>query len=379
MKIGILTYHFSENYGALFQAYALRHWLREQGCEAEFINYHPEYVEQGGVINLDNLFSKQTIKILFLRLVSLKESLFGNQKQKKGFNQFRTHQLGINGPLLKTKSDIEAKDTDYDLLICGSDQIWKPSEHFGVDPVYYLDLSLSSQPLKFSYAASFGKDQLDAEFCVEVGELIRKLNCISVRETTGLDIVRNLIQKEAFLVPDPTFLLCDYSSIMMKYPLEANKYVFCYALRSPEGIKSVANQVAAKLNASLYSPHNPHRRWGEIGETVYPCPAQWLSLMNSAAYVITNSFHGTALSILLNKPFLVVGLQGSKDVFNTRVKNLLSQLDLMDRFVEDIEGFDIEATLHKKIDWDGINQRVNKLRMDGQNYLNQQVLQSYHE
>lgn len=377
MKIGILTYHFSENYGALFQAYALRHWLREQGCDAEFINYHPAYVEQGGVINLGNLFSKQTLKILFLKLVSLREILFGNQKQKKGFTRFRAQQLGINGPLLKTKGDIEARDTDYDLLICGSDQIWKPSEHFGVDPVYYLDLSLSSQPLKFSYAASFGKDQLDAEFCAEVGELIRKLNCISVRETTGLDVVRNLIQKDAFLVPDPTFLLSDYSSIMKKYPLETSKYVFCYALRSPEGIKSVSNQVASQLNASLYSPHNPHRRWSEIGETVYPCPAQWLDLMNSAAFVITNSFHGTALSILLNKPFLVVGLQGSKDVFNTRVKNLLSQLDLMDRFVKDVDGFNLEAKLAEEIDWDVINHRVNKLRLDGQSYLTEQVLSTH--
>ena len=96
MKIGILTYHFSDNYGALFQAYALRHWLKSQGGEAEFINYHPDYVEQGGEFNYKKPLTKENLKIIYLKMTQIKEMLFGNKQQKENFNLFRKDVLGVN-------------------------------------------------------------------------------------------------------------------------------------------------------------------------------------------------------------------------------------------------------------------------------------------
>lgn len=370
MKIGILTYHFSDNYGALLQAYALRQWFSEQGHEVEFINYQPDYVEEGGALNFSKPVSKDNLKILFLKLISLKERYLGNKELKQGFEEFRVDKLGVHGKRLKTARDLENYVLKYDLLVCGSDQIWKPSEHYGVDPVYYLDFPLMERlPRRISYAPSFGTDELSAEFQDVVGVAISKLDGISVREKTGCDIVEKLIGKRPVCVPDPTLLLTNYQSIIKTYPTKSSKHVFCYALRSREAIGEIAEGVAGKLGAALYSPHNPHRRWREVGETVHPCPSQWLYLLNSAEYVVTNSFHGTALSILLKKPFIVVGLQGAKSGFNARVKNLLKLVGLESRFVQNIDPNTVDDLMEKTIDWSMVDKKVCGLRQAGVDYL----------
>ncbi len=374
LKVGILTYHFSDNYGALFQAYALRQFFVNQGHQAEFINYHPSYVEEGGSLKWNKLLSKDNLKIVYLKLTKIKEALFGNKKQKESFNLFRTQQLGVKGPEFKSLEALDDKLNGYDLFVCGSDQIWKPSEHYGVDPVYFLNFKQKDKTArKISYAPSFGKNTLDDEYKVETARLITTLDGVSVREQSGCDIVENLVGQAPSCVPDPTILLNDYQQIIKSYPLKSKKHVFCYALRSREAIGYVAEKVADRLDCALYSPHNSHRRWREIGETVYPCPQQWLYLLTEAEFVVTNSFHGTALSILQNKEFVVVGLQGSKERFNARVKNLLSLVGLESRFIAGVDENTVNNILSKPIDWKTVNNTVQSLRDSGYLYLNTQI------
>ena len=102
MRVGILTYHFSDNYGALFQAYALRQWFLDQGHKAEFVNYHPDHVEGGGDIQFDNLFSRKNLKVLYLKLSRLKGKWFGNRQQQDNFDHFRHEFLGVTAPVYKT-------------------------------------------------------------------------------------------------------------------------------------------------------------------------------------------------------------------------------------------------------------------------------------
>jgi len=376
VKIGIITYHFSENYGALFQAYALRQWFVEQGHEADFINYQPSYVEAGGSFNISRPISKDNLKILFLKLIAFKERFFGHKGLKDGFESFRRNQLGVLSTKITSPNELNGQLSNYELLVCGSDQIWKPSEHYGVDPVYYLNFRSAVQlPRRISYAPSFGTDSLNAEYHQLVGEAIGQLDGISVREETGCDIVEKLLGERPVCVPDPTLLLSDYEPLIKQYSLKSAKHVFCYALRSREAIGEVAEGIASRLGASLYSPHNPHRRWREIGETVYPCPRQWLYLLSKAEYVVTNSFHGTALSILLKKNFVAVGLQGNKSEFNARVKNLLALLGLESRYVQNVDDNTVSQLMNEAIDWDEVDNKVRSLREAGVNYLLSELAQ----
>lgn len=370
MKVGILTYHFSNNYGALFQAYGLRSWLLEKGIEAEFINYHPEHVESGGKLSMSNLFSKAGLVIIFLKLISLREKYFGNKHYKEGFSEFKRDFLGVKGKEFKTFNDLNEAALDYDALICGSDQIWNPSEQFGVDPVYFLDFKTkSSNTRKISYAPSFGKSAIDEKFSSEIAELISKLDGVSVREVSGVEIVEQLTGKKPTLVPDPTTLVTDYAKIMREYKVKEDNYVFCYYLRSRENIGETAEYIASKLNAALYSPHNPHRRWKEVGETVYPGPREWLYLLNSSKFVVTNSFHGTILSILLNKPFVVVGIGGARAKYNERASNILKLCGLENRLVDEFNQDYIDELMAEEIDWDMVNKNMKQLKQNGEDFL----------
>lgn len=376
IKIGILTFHFSENYGAVFQAYALRKYLLESGYDVEFVNYQPAYLEEGEKIQFSDFFSKVIFKKIFLKLVGLKQKYFGNVSVKEGFEDFRVKLLGVGGSTYKTKSELESSLVKFDVLICGSDQVWKPSDQVGIDPVYYLQFATESCPVKISYAPSFGTADLPNQYREQVKSLLTDFRFISVREKSGCEIVRRLVEKEVVQVPDPTFLLNDYSSIYKPYTAaEAlnGKYVFCYCLRSRELIGEVANALAESDNLAIFSPDNPHRRWKEIGTTVHICPRQWLWLLANSACVVTNSFHGVALSIILRKKFIAVGLQGSKKSFNERVKNLLRELGLENRFVDKFDMDNIQNLAHSDDDLVAAQLRIEEFSSKGKTYLSESL------
>ncbi len=376
MKIGILTFHFSNNYGALFQAYGLRNYLKELGHDVEFINYQPEYLEEGGEIKLSNLFSKATLKIVYLKFVNIKEKYFGNKQKEKYFEEFKKDFLGINdSKVYKSKNELEDANLFYDLLITGSDQVWNPSEQYGIDTVYFLDFKTSNSTVKkISYAPSFGKDNIDEKYKKEISSLISKLDSISIREVSGQKIIQDLTSIKPTLVPDPTVLVSDYKKIMNKYAIQKEDYIFCYYLRSRDNIGEIAEYISKDKNFQIYSPHNPHRRWKEIGETVNPGPREWLYLLNNSKFVITNSFHGTMLSILLNKPFIVVGIgSGEKSKYNERAMNILKQCGLENRFMTKFDKKIIDKLKDEPINWVEVNKKMNILKNDGMNYLNNAI------
>lgn len=377
MKIGILTFHFSNNYGALFQAYGLRNYLKELGHDVEFINYQPEYLEEGGEIKLSNLFSKATLKIVYLKFVNLKEKYFGNKQKEKYFEEFKKNFLGIDeSKVYKSKDELEDANLFYDLLITGSDQVWNPSEQYGIDSVYFLDFKISNTNVKkISYAPSFGKDNIDEKYKDEISKLISKLDSISIREISGQNIIENMTSIKPTLVPDPTVLVSNYYNIMNSYNTNSKDYIFCYYLRSRETIGDVAEYLANKENLEIYSPHNPHRRWKEIGQTVYPGPREWLYLLFNSKFVLTNSFHGTMLSILLNKPFIVVGIgSGEKSKYNERAMNILKQCGLENRLITKFDSKKIDELKKENIDWVLVNTNMHNLKNEAIQYLKTSII-----
>lgn len=369
-KIGILTYHFSNNYGALFQAYGLRKHLTDLGHEVDFINYHPEHIESGGDLTLRNIFTKSGLKIIYLKLTSLKEKYFGNKNIQNGFLDFRKNYLGVKGKEYKDIDDISNAKLDYDILICGSDQIWNPSEHFGLDPIYFLNFETKNKPVKISYAPSFGRSNIEEKYYKDIAKLISNLDFISAREKSGVKILERLTDKKISLVPDPTVLVENYKEIMKPYDSTLANYIFCYYLRSRENIGEIAEYISGRTESKIYSPYNPHRRWKEIGETIYPSPNQWLDMLFNSNIVITNSFHGTMLSILLNKPFIVVGIGGNKAKYNERVSNLLSQCNLENRLINEYDKKKVDSILNENIDWDSVNKKISEMKKQGIDFLN---------
>lgn len=375
MKVGLLTYHFSDNYGALYQAFGLRQWFIDRGHNAEFINYHPTYVEEGGPLDRPwkpSLWRKNAT-ILYMWASHIQRSLLGDREQKRGFDAFRRTYLGAAGPRLKTAEDLRAVVGRYDLLVCGSDQIWNPSIQRGLDPVYFLAIPGSEDVRKIAYAPSFGRTSIESEHLGELYDLASQLDGISVREETGLGILEDagISPERVHVVPDPTILLGNFD-MLAREKTASDEAVFCYALRTDEVIRDVAGRVAAKLELPLVSARSSRQRWSDIGEGISPTPIEWLQRLANSAFVVSNSFHGVALSVLHRKPFIAVKLPGKRAGMNARVENLLDQIGLSWRLVEADDADTAAQLVDKQIDWEAVDSKLADLRSTGELFLQSQ-------
>lgn len=379
MNIGILTFHFSDNYGAALQAYALRRWLTERGHRASFIDYRPAHIEHGGRLCLPTSPArlKANLKVIYLAVSSFLHQHFGHRGQREKFVRFRSHFLGIPSDATPTDNGASlAAAQAYDLIVAGSDQIWSPSQHFGFDPNYFLAFAQSFRARKISYAASFGRDRVSSDEAAQLPALLHHFDAISVREASGVTLVERSTGQRPANVPDPTLLLHSYAELTDPASTEGPRtdpYLFCYGLRSPDNIRQTAELVARQLGCPILSPHNPHRRWVEIGQTVYPDPAEWVALIQNARFVVTNSFHGTVFSLLFKKPFIVAGLTGDKASANARALHLLQTVGLESRFAASFSAQQTEALMAAPIDWAAVDQRLADLRQAGHEFLSGQL------
>lgn len=377
MNVGILTFHFSDNYGAALQAYALRRWLTEQGHHASFIDYRPAHIEHGGRLSLPTSPArlKANLKVVYLALSSFVHEHFGNRSQKEKFVRFREHFLDIQGDTAPTDNGASlAAAQAYDLIVAGSDQIWSPSQHFGFDPNYFLAFAQAFPARKISYAASFGRDRVSSSEAAQLPRLLHHFDAISVREASGVTLVERATGHRPANVPDPTLLHSDYAELTDRAPSDhPDPYIFCYGLRSPDNIRQTADLVSAQLSCPVLSPHNPHRRWVEIGQTVYPDPGEWVSLVKHARFVVTNSFHGTVFALLFRKPFIVAGLTGERAAANARAIHLLRAVGLDHRFAPSFSAQNVQALMAREIDWDAVDRRLADLRHAGSTFLATQL------
>jgi hypothetical protein len=377
MNVGILTFHFSDNYGAALQAYALRRWMTEQGHHASFIDYRPAHIEHGGRLSLPTSPAKlkANLKVVYLALSSFIHEHFGNRSQKEKFIRFREHFLGIErGAAPADNAASLAAAQAYDLIVAGSDQIWSPSQHFGFDPNYFLAFAQTFRARKVSYAASFGRDRVTTSEAAQLPHLLHHFDAISVREASGVTLVERATGHKPANVPDPTLLHSNYAELTAQAPSgHEEPYLFCYGLRSPDNIRQTADLVAQELNCTILSPHNPHRRWAEIGRTVYPDPGEWVALLKNARFVVTNSFHGTVFSLLFKKPFIVAGLTGERASANARAIHLLRAVGLENRFAPAFSEQNTRALMAQEIDWDAVDQRLADLRQAGNAFLSTQL------
>ncbi|WP_291811927.1 polysaccharide pyruvyl transferase family protein [Limnobacter sp.] len=378
MKIGILTFHFSDNFGALMQAYSLRQWFLQNGHDAFFIPYHPVHVEEGGPFRgiLSPVNFKRNLTILYMRILNLWSKYFGDRKQRANFERFRLVHLGLSGSRCLTGDEVQQFISNCAMLVCGSDQIWAPSVQYGVDPVYFLNFPGAENCRRISYAASFGRSFLQPAYSEQVGSFLTGLDAISVRESSGVEIVNQVSGREALIVPDPTVLLGGFSGLIGE-PSEVSNHLFCYALRSDKIIRNVAVTVSSILNLSLISARNSRQRWRDIGEGVSLGPEGWLEKLVTARFIVTNSFHGVALAVIYNKPFIAVSLPLGKESLNSRAINLLTSVGLMNRFLVKPDQGSIAALIQQEIDWAQVNDSLRKQRECAETYLFEQIEKTF--
>lgn len=350
MKVGIITM-VSDNYGNRLQNYALQQVLVGLGNRVETLNnpweenynYRKEWLKS----NAKKIFYYITRKPVRYR-------------RKLEFEKFNKRNIVFSNFWLNKSSDRLKAANFYDLFVCGSDQIWN-SEAKEITGKYFADFAEMDK--RASYAASFGIEEVVQSRKNEFFKYLKGLNYISVREQSGVEIVKSLTGRNAFCHLDPTLLLQadEWDKISSETMEDKQRCVFCYFLGRPsEKLLQVLNSYQIKYNVkvcSIFSEGNStHNNVG---------PSEFVSLIKNSEFVLTDSFHGTVFSIIYHKPFYTFSRCGVKKSMDTRVTSLLEVLKLSERF--EPKHLTIEGA--PKIDYNKVDVLLNQERKKAIDYL----------
>lgn len=364
MKIGILTFHFVHNNGAMLQCWALQNQLTKMGHDVMVIDYRPLYhAKKYSAWKRPFLEDKDKDTLSKLRILASNYRYFTRKKRAKEFNKFED-----NFNLTFKISDIsECKKLDiynFDLIICGSDQIWNPKLTDGkFDPVYFAKIP-GFKGKKIAYAISSGESDLNQK-CEEIKEMTADFAAVSARENNTSNQLKNIVNPIPVLtVPDPTLLLDadQYKKITSK--IKHSNYILVYKLEDSPILNKTVEKLAHEsgLRVINISPtellSSVENEWiKNVG------PNAFLGFISGAEAIVTNSFHGTVFSIIFQKKVFVV----PHSTRNERLSNLLTELKATDLFVYDEK--DICSVQDKHVDYLQIESNIKRMRKNGIEFL----------
>lgn len=329
MKIKTITCHDVYNLGASLQAYALQKYLESQGHKVEIIDYMPEYqCRQFRLCIISNsLYDKPFIKQLYL-LAKLPRRLMA-LKRKNAFDEFTTKYLKLTRRY-NSYEELMADPPEADVYIAGSDQIWNTLFHNGRDAASYLDFG-KPEVKRISYAASFATPDIVPEYREFVKEKLKGIDCISIREKTSLPLLASLGRPDGMAVCDPVFLLNkeQWLEIIKDEPNVNEKYVLVYLTDKSDEIEQIAKDIKKTTGWKIFVVGGIKSTYADRS-FFNTGPLEFLKLISDAQFIISNSFHATAFSLIMEKNFCVVN---RKEGINERMKSVLADYDLIERLV----------------------------------------------
>lgn len=329
MKIGVITFHASHNYGSMLQAWALQTYLEKQGHEVEIVNYRSKI--QRLVYHKPISFGRYDVALASIkRLFLYPQSIRPLYKKWHLFENFLMEELKTTKEY-HNMEELSTLRNRYDLLICGSDQLWNTNAPDSVE-AYYGNWHNGK---KISFAASLGQEPEKCN-CEFLHQQIRGFDAVSLREQRSMDfLVQNKIIKKGFIVCDPTILLDaqDYDSIVSDEPLIKDDYVFFYTpVGLPYAYFDIASNIGRELGCKVltekaYYPKDINK-YGNIESYIPTGPKEFLNLIRFAKCVCGGSFHLQVFSVLFRKDFYCIN--GDKD---SRTNHLMNLLGLQDRII----------------------------------------------
>lgn len=353
MKIKTITCHDVYNAGASLQAYALMTYLQKLGHEVQIINYKPDYLSNHyNLWTISNpKYEKNVIlKYLYLIIKFPKRFIDRQSKKKKLFDEFTKKHLNTTNEIYHSNEELKKSPPDADIYIAGSDQIWNSFFKNGRDPAFYLDF-VPINKIKASYAASFATNKIVDKYKWQIIKWIQMIDYVGIRETSGVKLAKSMGITKAVQVLDPVFLLEkeEWEKLIKESCIKKNKdsYLIVYDFDDNEDIKEICIEIAKKLNLKIFSFFS--NNYADKVISNYG-PIEFLSIIKNSSFVISNSFHGTAFSIIFEKPFFVIN---RKENLNSRMIDLLSMLDLEDRMIsrlEDYKQYSFKINVNKKLE-----------------------------
>lgn len=366
-KIGILTFHFAHNYGAQLQAFALSQTIKHLGYDCQIIDYRLRYIYRWvEIYSIYTYYMAQRedgFTMIRSILRTIKHYPFLQQPKSPSWDNFEEFMKNYL-PLTKRIYSWQLPHLHYDTYICGSDQIWNIELTGGYSTAYFLDFTNNCK--KISYAASTGTNGFEFGHINEIKHALESFNYISCREKGLADTVMKITNKRANVVCDPIFLLKknEWLKLISVKNRSAQKYLLIYSFNEGnDDIIAVSRTLAKKHNLKIKKISNNNIAGVEIIRDAGPM--EFLQLFYSAQIIVTNTFHGVATSILLNKQFYVISPSKRRE----RIDNILNITNLSNRVITTADN-----VIQDDINYNDINPILNKIRLESIGFLKEALM-----
>lgn len=356
MRIGILTYHWATNYGAVMQCYALQTYLESQGHIVNVINYKPRRYD-------DSLYAFFKYK-KYKHLRTYLKHYLENRKRELSLSRFRREKLKCTKRIY-SHVEIPQILVGYDAVIAGSDQILNPTFLMHgegdniITPTYFLGFPFKGR--KVGYALSFGCISYPHEALSLAVKYMQEFDYISVREETGTDIASSMNREDSIVVPDPTVL--QGSSFYQQLAAACLKrmkvsYVYSFFIRDILERKQKITQQVVGRNVLWNNEDGDFSIQG------------WLAKIKNAEFVITDSFHCMVMCLKLHTPFLVVTELRGNVGMNDRFYTLLGKMSLLSVILHKDNIKNIQQIVSETgYDWMVVDNVLRDYSCIGENFL----------
>ncbi len=366
MKIGILTFQRAFNIGAMLQAYALLDALKKDGYEVRLIDYRSP-----------NQLNPNIVRAYWSRRIYYAFHRKALRNRQQLFYDFQNELLELEGRSPCVTDDLlHIVCREFDAIICGSDQVWTQDKKvYDRSDAYFINFEYKGT--RIAYAVSFGdRMQISASITSRIIPYIKRFDFVSVREIDAYNylMTNHVLSK---LCIDPVFFLTklEWERIARNAKIDY-KYILYYSVNSRKYSIRIAKKIAQETGLKVIEV-NPHpRSWNSGFKKYYACgPREFISLIKNAEMVVTNSFHGTAFSVIFHKKFFpVFDLENGVIIEENRKRSLLNSMGL-EWLITTEENY--YKNIKINVNWEKIDSIIASLRKDSFDFLNKSLGKAY--
>ncbi|GGD03485.1 polysaccharide pyruvyl transferase family protein [Hyunsoonleella pacifica] len=366
MKIGILTFHTPINYGAALQAFALQKYLKAKYPQASVKNIDFKTEQHIKEYNILIPFRRNVLLYLYkqffvlLRYPSLK-------RRKHRFENFIKEEFKLT-ERFRTEEELLQNMPVFDHYIVGSDQVFHPNYKYL--EAFYFNFTKNNAK-KTAYAPSFGISSFEKISDDRIKLFLEDFDHLSCRESDGANYISSLLNKDVPVVLDPIFLLSDQQwEEMSSGPLVDEKYIFIYDLNGGYDLLKIANKISKETGLKIVCQTQSADHFYKNCTQIYDSgPREFISLIKNAEYVVTDSFHGTAFSVLFNKKqFIYVARPHAAG----RIRSIMAISNITERIIENGNADNFNYLDKKNLNTSN-RDNLNKLIESSKAYLSQSL------
>lgn len=364
-KVGIITFHESDNFGTCLQAYALLKSIQLLGYDPQIINYK-RHISKKAKNSLVKRIAYTFKEYGLSNLTKIAKVNEAKNARKEKFEKFRKDYLIYSLDSYMNFEELKTLANEYDAFIVGSDMVWCADR---VDDLKVYLLEFADRGKSIAYSPSFGSSEIPRAMEGIYKNGLSKIGFLSCREKSGVELVKELSQRQAAYTVDPTLLLSPgmWNRIVVWEKKNFN-YILVYMFEGrPNWLTPLIKKVAKSYSAQVIEIPMSNKQWCAQADK---CPEEYgpqefVTLFSNASFVFTNSYHGLMFSLIYNIPFFAVKRENKRwGLFEDRLTDTLREYNCLDRLIDrasSVEKYDM--------DYSRICEAINRRSAESKCYL----------